>query len=163
MPAVAFDVLPRDARVWVFAADVPVAGDHARELLESVDAFLRTWNAHGNPLTCARAWRDDRFLAIGVDQSTAGASGCSIDGLFRTLQQLAPHIGASLLPGGKVFWRDAGGEIQAADRRTFAGLGATGAVTRSTKVFDTSVTTAEGWRERFELEADMSWHTSLLG
>ena len=47
---------------------------------DGVDAFLDQWNAHGSALTCAREWRDDRFLAIGVDQSTAGASGCSASG-----------------------------------------------------------------------------------
>src|SRR5438477_6677729 len=77
MPRVSFDGLPDSARVWVFGSDDPVSANSADRLLGDVDAFLDRWNAHGFPLTCARDWRDDHFLAIGVDQSTAGASGCS--------------------------------------------------------------------------------------
>jgi hypothetical protein len=86
MPTVPFDQLPDDARVWVFASDRPLAGAHAERLLATVDAFLARWSAHGQPLTAARDWASDRFLVVAVDQRDAHASGCSIDGLFRTLQ-----------------------------------------------------------------------------
>lgn len=163
MPVVAFDSLPTDARVWVFAADAALAPGAETTLLHEVDAFLAQWNAHGHPLTCARAWRDGRFLAIGADQSTAGASGCSIDGMFRVLQQLQPALGASLLPGPRVYWRDTGGDIQTAARPEFTRLAVRGSVSDATLVFDTSVTTAADWRERFERRAGESWHGELLG
>jgi len=73
MPIVPFESLPDDARLWVFAASDPVTGERAQRLLAAVDAWLAEWKAHDEPLRCARDWRDDRFLAIGVDQSTAGA------------------------------------------------------------------------------------------
>lgn len=162
MPIVAFDLLPSDARVWVFAADQPIADPGAQTLLTAVDAFLAQWNAHGDALRCARAWRDERFLAIGVDQATAGASGCSIDGLFRTLQGLQPALGASLLPAGRVYWRDDTGAVQTAARADFARLAKTGAIRGSTPVFDTAVTTAKEWRDEFERPAQESWHAALL-
>src|SRR6185295_11290079 len=142
MPTVAFESLPREARVWVFAADAALSAGAEAALLREVDAFLAQWNAHGNPLTCARAWRDGRFLAIGVDQSTAGASGCSVDGLFRVLQRLQPELGASLLPGPRVYWRSADGAIASNVRPEFTRLASSGAVSAATPVFDTSLTTA---------------------
>jgi len=163
MPAVAFDSLPTDARVWVFAADTALNAGAEAALLREVDEFLAQWNAHGHPLTCARAWRDGRFLAIGVDQSTAGASGCSIDGLFRVLQQLQPALGASLLPGPRVYWRGTDGVVASAPRPEFARLASNGTVSAATPVFDTSLTTAADWRERFERPAGESWHGALLG
>lgn len=163
MPVVAFDSLPADARVWVFAADAALGHGAETTLLSEVDAFLAQWNAHGHPLTCARAWRDGRFLAIGADQTTAGASGCSIDGMFRVLKQLQPVLGASLLPGPRVYWRDAAGDIKTATRPEFARLAAGGSVSEVTPVFDTSVTTAADWRGRFERRAGESWHGELLG
>jgi hypothetical protein len=163
MPAVAFDSLPRHARVWVFAADTVLNASAEAALLREVDGFLAEWNAHGHPLTCARAWRDGRFLAIGVDQSTAGASGCSIDGLFRVLQRLQPELGANLLPGPRIFWRGADGVIASTVRSEFSRLASSGAVSAATPVFDTSLTTAADWRERFERPAGESWHGALLG
>jgi hypothetical protein len=105
MPLTSFDKLPDDARVWIFGAAAPVDHVDAAKLLAVVDTFLEQWKAHGHPLTAARDWRDERFLVIGVDQRTEGASGCSIDGLFRALQDLERAVGASLVGGGLVFFR----------------------------------------------------------
>jgi hypothetical protein len=163
MPVVPFEVLPDNARVWVFASDRPITGEPARRLLEEVDRYLAQWQAHGHPLTCGRAWRDDRFLTIGVDQTDAYASGCSIDGLFRALQALRPVLGATLVGGGRVNYRDAAGAIQSATRDEFAKLGAAGTVTASTRVFDPTVATVAEWRERFETDAGRSWPGALLG
>jgi len=163
MPVVPFDALPDDARVWVFASESPLEEDSSRRLLDEVDRYLAQWRAHGQPLTCARTWRDDRFLTVGVDQTDAYASGCSIDGLFRALQALRPVLGASLVGGRLVHYRDGRGAIRSASREEFAELGAKGAVTAATRVFDPTVATVAEWRERFETDAGQSWHCALLG
>jgi len=162
MPRVPFDTLPDDARVWVFGAAHDLSGPKADRLLGAVDDFLEQWNAHGAPLQCAKEWRDDRFLAIGVDQSTAGASGCSIDGLFRTLARLEPELGTTLLGGSRVYYRDADGRVVAATRKTFNELAREGRVGGDTRVFDTSLTSASGWREEFERPVRESWHAELI-
>lgn len=162
MPVVPFDTLPDDARVWVFAAADPVQGPGADALLLRVDEFLSGWHAHGIPLRAAHDWRDARFLAIGVDQSMEGASGCSIDGLFRTLRALEPTLGTTLLGGGRVYWRAADGAVQTADRETFAARAAGGEAGDATPVFDTTVTTAHDWRARFERPLGASWHAQLV-
>lgn len=163
MPRVPFDALPDDARVWIFGAASEMTQDRVDRLLDEVDDFLAQWNAHGAPLTCGREWRDGRFLAIGVDQSTAGASGCSIDGLFRTLAKLEPELGTTLLGGGRVYYRDADGRVIAATRPGFNQLARDGKVGPDTLAFDTSITSADAWRERFEQPISQSWHASLIG
>ena len=162
MPHVPFAQLPDDARVWVFASDRPLADAHAERLLAAVDAFLARWAAHGQPLTAARDWVDDRFLVVAVDQREAHASGCSIDGLFRTLQQLGREIGASLVGGGRVYFRDGAGAVQTVARHEFSDRAARGEITGETAVFDPTVTTAGDWRHRFERPARESWHAALL-
>ena len=162
MPIVKFEDLPDSSRVWVFGSDRPLKGKNAEILLAEVDRFLAGWKAHGAPLTAGRSWTHDRFLAIAVDQSTAGASGCSIDGLFRSLKSLEPTLGTSLVTSGMVFFRDAGGEILCSPRERFAELGAEGKVSASTEVFDPTVTSLGEWRARFELKAGESWHAGLL-
>src|SRR6478752_3735425 len=118
MPIVSFAALPDSARVWVFASEKPLAGAVADTLLASVDDFLSEWRAHGVPLRCGRDWRDDRFLAIGVDVTEENASGCSIDGLFRTLQQLERAVGSRLVGGGRVFYRGPA-EVETTSRSEF--------------------------------------------
>jgi len=162
MPIVPFDALPDDARVWVFGASDPLDDALAASLLRRVDAYLDQWAAHGAPLTCARDWRDRRFLVIGVDQSTAGASGCSIDALFRILQGLEQTLGTSLVAGGRVFYRDARGTVQCVDRATFSARARAGEIDGDTPVLDTTLTSLGALREQFERPASASWHAQLV-
>jgi len=160
MPTIPFESLSDAARVWVFASDKPLRDAPARELLGEVDQYLGGWKAHGSPLTCAREWRDDRFLVIGVEGGEA--SGCSIDGLFRKLTELEPAIGTSLAGGDRIFYRDASGRVDCVGRDRFNELVEKGSVSAETRVFDTSLTTLEEYRDRFETSAKNSWHRKLL-
>lgn len=162
MPVVPFDSLPPDARVWVFASDRPLHGADASVLLNEVDGWLEQWKAHGTPLRSAREWRDDRFLAIGVDPTAEQASGCSIDALFRRLQEIERRLDTSLVAGGRVFYRGPDGQPRVAKRHDVKRLGAAGELTPTTSTFDTSLTDARSWRDAFERPAGQTWIASQL-
>jgi hypothetical protein len=162
MPLVDIQELPDAARTWVFGSDRTLDERKSEVLLRDVDDFLSQWHAHGAPLTVGRDWKYGRFLTVAVDQSTAGASGCSIDGLFRALKSLGPELDASLVTSGLVFYRDDEGELQSVDRERFTASSAQGLIHPDTTVFDPTVTTLGEWRARFELEASQSWHAGLL-
>jgi hypothetical protein len=163
MPVVPFDTLPDASRVWVFGSDRPLTEEGTVTLLKGVDEYLSNWKAHGEPLTVGSQLRDHRFLVVAVDQSTAGATGCSIDGFFRVLQGLEPKVGASLVGGGRVFYRDGTGAVQSASRADVAGLATSGAITKDTVVFDTSLTDLGAFRSGFEKRAKESWIKDLMG
>src|SRR6478672_8205223 len=150
MSLVPFTTLPADARIWVFGSDAPLSGAVADTLLAEVDSYLSEWKAHGFPLRAAREWRDNRFLVIGIDPSAEQASGCSIDGLFRALQHLQKTIGAQIVGGGRVFYRDAAGTTHSTTREDFGTLVSSGTIGSRTPVFDTSITRLDDWRARFE-------------
>lgn len=160
MPRLSLDQLSDDARVWVFASDRAITGPDADRMLAEVDAFLEQWHAHGTPLTSAREWRDDRFLLVAADGE--GASGCSIDGLFRALKTLGPQVGAKLVTSGLVFYRDDTGTVQSLTRPQFSNAAGYGAITADTPVFDTSLTRLGDIRARFERPAGESWQAALL-
>jgi hypothetical protein len=123
-----------------------------------VDAYLAQWKAHGSPLTCARSWRDDRFLTVGVDQRSAGASGCSIDAMVRVLSDLERQFGLTLTDHGPVLYR-AGDRVERVPRPAFARLAREGIVGPDTVVFDNTLTRlAELRAGRWELPARDSWH-----
>ncbi|MGQ0765820.1 MAG: hypothetical protein ACT4OZ_09155 [Gemmatimonadota bacterium] len=159
---VPFSNLPDDARIWIFSASRPLDDAVGARLLSQVDAWLDQWKAHGAALTCAREWRDDRFLVIGVDQSEVGASGCSIDALFRILRDCERESGTSLVAGGRVFYRDRSGDISCTDRDGFRTLALSGMADLRTRVFDSTLTIAREYRTAFERAAGESWHVSLL-
>jgi hypothetical protein len=158
MPLTDFASLPDDARTWIFGASHPISADAETDLLNSVDAWLDEWAAHGVPLTCAREWIHGRFLVVGVDQRAAGASGCSVDALFRVLQQVQGTHGTSFLGGSRVFFRNEEGQLTCVERAAF---GAAPGVTMETLVYDTALTTAGEYRRRFEVPVGESWHAAL--
>lgn len=158
MPVVPFDQLPGESRLWIFAAERPLSSSEADSLLAVVDQFLSHWKAHGVPLTVARDWRYDRFLLVGVDEGSAGASGCSIDAMVRQLEQLESALGVSLLDHGPVLFRR-GNAIERLPRPAFAELARQGAVSSQTIVFDNTLTRVGEVREgKWETPARASWH-----
>jgi len=157
-----FTEFPNTARVWVYGVDGELDEEARSTLLAEVDNYLTQWTAHGVSLSAARDWRDGRFLTVAVDQNRAGASGCSIDGLFRTLKGLESQIGAAIVTSGVIFFREEGGAIRSVTRDEFTELGTAGKVNGDTEVFDPSVTTLGEWRSRFRSRAADSWHGSLL-
>src|ERR1700681_572981 len=123
MPLVKLENLPDDARTWVFGANKTLEATASETLLSEVDRFLSQWKEHRSPLTVGRDWKYGRSLTVSVDQSTAGASGCSIDGLFRTLKALEPKLGASLVTSGLVFSHEPDAAIRWVVHRGFTAQG----------------------------------------
>ena len=163
MPVVEFDSLPATARLWIFSASRPLDHGERDRLLDLVDEFLGQWKAHGHPLTAARDWRYDRFLLVAVDESAAGASGCSIDAMVRQLDGLERALGVGLLDHGPVLFRRAGA-IECLDRQAFADLARRGDVSPETIVFNNTLTRVADVRDgRWETAASASWHGRAFG
>ena len=162
MPKIEFDSLPDSARIWVYGADRDLNEEEQSRLLGAVDEFLGRWAAHGVPLHTARQWDDKRFLTIGVDSTKEGASGCSIDGLYRTLKSFESSLGAHIVTSGLVYYRGKDGIIHSVTRDEFTDLASKGEITGDTEVYDLSVTSLNEWRSRFKSRASDSWHASLI-
>ena len=158
MPRIAFDELPGDARVWIFAAGRPLQPVEQERLLAEVDRFIAGWGAHDAPLTAGRELRYERFLFVAVDQRRVGPSGCSIDALVREMKRLGRELGVELVDHAPVVFRE-GGEIRRVARDEFAALAAAGAVGPQTTVFDNTLTRLGDVRAgRWETPVANSWH-----
>lgn len=158
MPLVEFGHMPAEARLWVFGTGRPIDEGEESSLLDSVDAFLESWKAHGSPLDAAREWYDERFLLVAVDERTAPPSGCSIDALVRVLRGVEERLGFSLVDHHSVWYRE-DGAIRCVDRSTFRALAKEGRVGPDTVVFDTTLTRMAALRGgEFERPAAGSWH-----
>jgi hypothetical protein len=159
MPAVPFDQLPDDARLWVFASARPLNDGEQQRLLAHTDGFLRQWAAHGSPVVGGRELRHGRFLLVGADERATGVSGCSTDTLFRTLGDLERELGVELRDGSLVFFREEDGAVTSEPRPAFRQRALSGGVGPQTVVFDNTVPTVGDVRNgRWETEMQMAWH-----
>jgi hypothetical protein len=158
MPRIAFDRLPPHARIWIFPSDRPLSADAESGLLETVDAFLESWAAHGTPLTGGRDWREGRFLIVGVDETTAPPSGCSIDSMVNELKKVGSELQVDFLDRAPIWYR-AEGDLRHACRPEFKRLVQDGKVTLQTPVFDHAITRkAQLDGGEWERPAGTSWH-----
>ena len=158
MPRIAFEQLPEDARLWIFAAARELSDPERARLLEEVDGFIDQWMAHNVRLVAARDWRHDRFLFVGVDEAAAGISGCSVDALVRRMKLLQEELGVELVNHAPVLFRD-GDAIQRVSRERFGELADTGAVSLNTSVFDNTLARVGDVRAGcWEVRAADSWH-----
>ena len=162
MPRTAFDQLPADARLWIFAAERPLSAEESRRVLAEADAFIDQWTAHGMPLTAGRDLRYDRFVLVGVNERAAGVSGCSIDALVRRMQQLETVLGLELVNNGPVLYRE-GDEIERVSRERFSELAASGTIGPNTRVFDNTLTrVGDLVAGKWEVRAADAWHKAYL-
>lgn len=154
-----FTALPGDARLWIFAAERRLTGGEQETLLAAVDAFLGQWKAHGAPLSAGRELREGQFLLVAVDESAAGASGCSVDAMVRVLAELERALGLELVNHAPVLFRTADGGVARVSRAEFSDLARRGVVSPETTVFNNTLTTLRDLREgRWETAARDSWH-----
>ena len=89
MPAVSFDRLPDDARLWVFAAARPLDGEQQRALLARADAFLDRWAAHGAP----QAGHETVKMLVQPDARTGARLRAAVLRLAHSARSAGPDSG----------------------------------------------------------------------
>lgn len=160
---VEMNTLEPSARAWVFASPEPWSGSQRETLLSLFERFLDQWESHGAPVAAGCELIHDRFLVVAADDS-AHPSGCSVDQLFRLVQQVSRQTGVDLLDPQRVHFREKDGTIRGVSRSEFRALADSGEIGSDTIVFDTSVERLGDLREgRFERRAAEGWHRELVG
>ncbi|CAN5816237.1 hypothetical protein BH23GEM6_BH23GEM6_08190 [soil metagenome] len=158
-----FNQFPDHARLWLFASNQTLKPETATVLLRRVDEFLDQWHAHGHPVVGARLILHDHFLLVAADEQATGVSGCSIDSLFRVLQQVERELQVSLLDSSRVHYRDEQGAVRSVPRADFRRLVSIGEVGEDTHVFDNTISTMGDLRaDRWEKPLRDSWHAEAF-
>src|SRR3954466_6970271 len=95
------------SRVWIYQADKKLTGEVVQQIQQELDKFTTGWTAHNNQLKAKGEVRYNRFLILIVDESQAGASGCSIDKSVHFMQQIEQAFGINLFDRFNLAYRDA--------------------------------------------------------
>jgi hypothetical protein len=83
--------LAPDSRVWVFLADRILSEAEYQSLNTELKGFVSDWKAHGDDLSAGFEIRNHSAVVVAVDESITPPSGCSIDKVFRLLQQFGAN------------------------------------------------------------------------
>ena len=75
---VSFNLLPPNAKVWIYQSDTNLSITDVELIEKEVKFFLNNWSSHNKEIESSYEIRYNRFLLIGMNEYIYLASGCSI-------------------------------------------------------------------------------------
>jgi len=159
---VAFDDLPASARVWIYQASRPLTSEEILQVLPQLARFSEEWTSHGNTLQASAEILHQQFLVIGLDESVAGASGCSIDASVRFVRQIEQALGLDLLDKSYLAFMQQG-TLQLLKRTELKAAIAAGTLGPGTYYFDNTLATKGELATRWPRPAGETWLARYFG
>jgi hypothetical protein len=156
-----FNSLPDESRVWIYQANRPFKEEELDVLKPKLDEFLKQWTAHGQDLNAAYDLPYNRFIVLGLDQSVAGASGCSIDSSVHFIQEVEKEFQIDLMDKMNVTYKN-GAFVAHKDLIDFRKMAKAKSVSDKTIVFNNLVQNVGEYRENWEVPASESWHARFF-
>jgi hypothetical protein len=156
-----FTTLPDDSRIWIYQANRKFSEEEVATINSKTEAFLTKWTAHGSSLEAGFEIKHARFIVIGLNQTNASASGCSIDASVHFIQQLEQELEVDLMDKMNVTFYN-GQFIAHKTLADFRKMAKNKSVSPNTVVFNNLVNTKEEYLEHWEVPAKDSWHSRFL-
>ncbi len=151
-----------DSRVWVYVSERDLSEQESAYMEQQLADFCRQWTAHNHQLLAASEVFDRQFVLLMVDETQAGASGCSIDKSVHFLENLGQSIGADLFERMRFGWIDDTGNLHMSRREEFAQLVQSGSIAADTLVVNTLVQTKRDLEEKWLMLYGKSWHRRVI-
>ena len=156
------EALPAESRVWIYGAERELTKEEVKTARSRAQAFVKDWVSHQRQLSAGADVLFDRFLVLAVDESQSDASGCSIDGSVRFVQELGAEMGVDFFNRMRFSYRDEAGRIHTVSRDEFKELYNGGKLSNDTTVFDPLVKELGELRQIFERPLEDSWHSRMV-
>ncbi|WP_299484966.1 ABC transporter ATPase [uncultured Allomuricauda sp.] len=156
-----FKSLPDTSRIWIYQSNRGFSSEELEEIEQALEQFLKDWTAHGSELKAGFEIKYNRFLIIGLDQTLAGASGCSIDASVHFIQQLEQKYDVNLLDRMNVSFKQ-GEYVAYKSLKDFKKMAKDKAISKNTIVFNNLVANKMEYLEHWEVPASDSWHSRFI-
>ena len=156
-----YDILPDTTRVWIYQAQQALPANKIAEIRQHIANFTTSWVSHNNQLRAFGDIYHDQFIVLMVDESLAGASGCSIDKSVHFIKQIEQHYGVDLFDRMTFTYKD-GETVKSAPRMEFAELYKMGKINDTTLVFDNLVKTKGDFAANWVKPLGESWHKRMV-
>lgn len=149
------------SRVWIYQSDRELYDEQVKELQEILNNFTAEWTAHNHQLKAKAEIRYNRFLILVVDESQAGASGCSIDKSVNFMKKIEQQFGINLFDRFNLAYRE-GEKVLSTPRHHFEELLKSGKINTDTIVFNNLVQDLQQLETKWEVPFKNSWHAQLF-
>jgi hypothetical protein len=150
-----------NSRVWIYQSDKKLADAIVSQIQERLNHFTAEWTAHNNQLKAKGEIRYNRFLILIVDETQAGASGCSIDRSVNFMKRLEQEFNLNLFDRFNLAYREAD-EVLSLPRHKFEDLLKQGSINTNTIVYNNLVQNLTELQTKWEVPFRDSWHIQLF-
>ncbi|MBL7828773.1 MAG: hypothetical protein JNJ57_19210 [Saprospiraceae bacterium] len=150
-----------ESRVWVYVSNRLLTDQEAAQTTLELQAFCRQWTAHNQALKATAEIFEKQFVILMVDETQAGASGCSIDKSVHFLEQLGQAIGVDFFERMRFAWVGNEGELQFANRLELADAVKNQTVSDNTLMVNSLVQSKLELAEKWLVPYGKSWHRRI--
>ncbi len=158
---VSYDTLPDTTRAWIYQSSRAFTEEELPRLEQQLQTFVRQWVSHNLQLRAFGGIFHRRFIVLMVDESMAGASGCSIDKSVHFIKQLEQAYQINLFDRMTFAYKD-GDAVISVPRDEFARLYAEGKISDETLVFDNLVDNKGDFDKAWIKPLGESWHKRMV-
>lgn len=145
------------SRLWIYLAERPLTAQECAWVEGELKQFTNTWTAHNEALKAtAEIWNQQAILLL-VDESQAGASGCSIDKSVRFLEQLGASLKIDLFDRMRFAWIDEQGNVRFNTLQELPSLVEAGIIQQESLMINTLVKTLKEMEEQWLVPLHSSW------
>ena len=153
--------LKQTSRVWVYQSSKKLSEKEVVVLQSQLNAFVQDWSAHSQQLSAMGDVLFSRFIILAVDESQAGASGCSIDKSVHFLQTIENQYDITLFDRLTFSYLDEN-EAKTVSSSDFKRLYTEGPISDETLVFDNTINTVSALKSGWLKPLKESWHKRFV-
>ena len=159
---VPFSNLPPHSRVWIYQSSRDLLASETEALEQKAKEFAEKWTAHKVALQASAKVFYNTFLVLGIDEQTAGASGCSIDSSVNFIRELEKEFGIGLLDRTQLAFLEHN-TIKWVALQNMRAAVAEGRVTPEMQFFNNLVQTKAELENKWLLPAGQTWLIKYFG
>lgn len=149
------------ARVWLYQSNRALLSQEIEDITKQLQQFAKDWVSHSQALKADAKLLYGRFILLTVDESQAGASGCSIDSSVHFIQELGQKYSIDFFNRLNFAYLD-NNEVKVAHKDEFAELYQKGIINDDTIVFNNLVKDIKELNEKWKVPLHESWHKNFV-
>jgi len=149
------------SKVWIYQSSRLFTNSDLAYLNETLTAFTESWTAHTQQLRAGYEIKYGHFIVLIVDETLAGASGCSIDKSVHLMKEIEEKLGINLFDRFQIAWKNRD-NLTISTKSAFEQLAETGVVNSNTIVFNNLVKDYQEYQTSWETPLANSWHSRVF-
>lgn len=149
------------SKVWIYQADRFFNDEEKVEIEQEIQTFVEKWASHNRKLQAFGDIFHHKFICLIVDETQAGASGCSIDSSVHFIQYLEKKYGVNLFDRLNYSYLSEN-EIKTIHHEHFQDAYDQGLINDETLMFNNLVRTKKDFISSWMIPLSKSWFKRMI-